>query len=138
MKKCPKCNVDVDDNYEMCWNCQYSFIENRVVEQSEFANICPNCNIPIESNIEYCPKCNHNLNMKYDIQDEDIIYSDKKIDCLRCKIFMEYKGSRKFHEGTRVGALGDLAELFQHREVYYMYNCPQCGMIEFYLPLSEF
>lgn len=35
MKNCPKCNADVDDNFDVCWQCNYSFSENKVVEFEE-------------------------------------------------------------------------------------------------------
>jgi len=35
MKICPKCQSEVEDNFDMCWNCMYSFEENQVVEIKE-------------------------------------------------------------------------------------------------------
>ena len=32
MKKCPNCNAEVENNFEICWNCCYSFTENRVID----------------------------------------------------------------------------------------------------------
>ncbi len=32
MKTCPNCNEEVEDSFELCWNCNYSFSENKVVE----------------------------------------------------------------------------------------------------------
>jgi Zn finger protein HypA/HybF involved in hydrogenase expression len=32
MKKCPNCNEELDDNFEICWNCSYSLTENRIVD----------------------------------------------------------------------------------------------------------
>lgn len=31
MKNCPKCNAEVEDAFEICWNCNYSFTEQQVV-----------------------------------------------------------------------------------------------------------
>lgn len=25
MKNCPKCNAEVEDNFSLCWNCNYDF-----------------------------------------------------------------------------------------------------------------
>jgi Zn finger protein HypA/HybF involved in hydrogenase expression len=36
MKFCPKCQSEVEDNFDLCWNCNYSFTENEVVEIREF------------------------------------------------------------------------------------------------------
>lgn len=32
MKYCPNCQAEVVENFQLCWNCNYSFTENRVVE----------------------------------------------------------------------------------------------------------
>jgi len=48
---------------------------------------------------------------------------------------MVYSGSYKFHEGTRIGALGSVFELFVNRESFDLYLCPKCGKIEFFTPL---
>ena len=32
MKNCPNCNSQIEDSFELCWNCNYSLIENRIVE----------------------------------------------------------------------------------------------------------
>lgn len=52
------------------------------------------------------------------------------MNCLRCQSEMTYAGEKKFHEGTRWGALGDLAELFENREFLHLYVC-ECGYVEF-------
>ena len=28
MKICPKCHEEVEDSFEICWNCNYSFPDN--------------------------------------------------------------------------------------------------------------
>lgn len=35
MKICPKCQSEVEDNFDTCWNCLYSFEVNQVVETKE-------------------------------------------------------------------------------------------------------
>ncbi len=32
MKNCPNCNAEIEDNYELCWNCNYSFTEKKVIK----------------------------------------------------------------------------------------------------------
>lgn len=32
MKTYPNCNEEVEDSYDLCWNCNYSFSEKHVVE----------------------------------------------------------------------------------------------------------
>jgi len=52
MKNCPNCNSEIEDNFELCWNCNYSLKENRIVEIKEFTKgsreiNCLRCNIPL-------------------------------------------------------------------------------------------
>lgn len=35
IKTCPNCQAEVVDNFQLCWNCNYSFIDKRVVEIAE-------------------------------------------------------------------------------------------------------
>lgn len=32
MKICPNCNAEIEDNFDICWNCNYSLTENKIVE----------------------------------------------------------------------------------------------------------
>ncbi len=52
MKNCPNCMSEVEDNYNLCWNCNYSFTENQVVEIKEFSTgsreiDCLRCAVPM-------------------------------------------------------------------------------------------
>ena len=137
MKNCPQCKSPNEDHFDICWNCQYSFSENRIISKDEFNEICPNCNMEIDPVYEYCPNCQHKLGVN-SVPRENKSYEGKmKINCLRCQAPMLFKGISKFHEGTRIGVLGDIFELFQNRESFDVYFCPQCGKIEFYLPDEE-
>ena len=99
MKICPNCHSKVDDTYDMCWNCCYSFPEDKVIDPEE-----------LKSN-------------------------PRNICCLRCKdVPMVYTGVYKFLEGARMGVWGNLFELFQNRESFEIYLCPQCGKAEFFSP----
>ncbi|MES2469674.1 MAG: hypothetical protein V4675_20395 [Verrucomicrobiota bacterium] len=53
--------------------------------------------------------------------------------CPRCPATLDYVGTRKFHEGTRWGLMGDLGELFVNRESFDIYVCPRCGRVEFFV-----
>lgn len=55
------------------------------------------------------------------------------LNCLRCPTAMEFVGTRKFHEGTRWGAFGELGELFVNRERFDVYLCPRCGRVELFV-----
>lgn len=54
MKNCPNCNSEMEDSFELCWNCNYSLTENRIVEIKDLSlsegNIevdCLRCKIPL-------------------------------------------------------------------------------------------
>ena len=38
MKNCPNCSSELEDNFDLCWNCNYSFAENKVVEFEDTEN----------------------------------------------------------------------------------------------------
>jgi hypothetical protein len=57
----------------------------------------------------------------------------KAINCSSCGVPLKYAGTKKFHEGTRWGLLGDLGELFVNKETFDVYCCPECGKVEFFL-----
>ena len=57
----------------------------------------------------------------------------REIRCLRCQIPLTYAGTKKFHEGTRWGLMGDLGELFVNKENFDVYHCPHCGKVEFFV-----
>ena len=102
MKNCPNCKSEVDDHFELCWKCNYSFSEKEIIEIKELT--------------------------------EQI--TEKKIDCLRCKTQMTNSGKFKFHEGNKIGVLGNIFELLQNRESFDLYHCSECGKVEFFIPKS--
>ena len=57
----------------------------------------------------------------------------KQITCLPCQVTLTYAGTKKFHEGTRWGVLGELGELFVSKETFDVYYCPRCGKVDFYV-----
>ena len=34
MKICPKCHEEVEDSFEICWNCNYSFPDNKILDMN--------------------------------------------------------------------------------------------------------
>ncbi len=134
MKTCPNCKAEVDDNFEICWNCQYNFADSHVMNEAEFAVVCPQCQAEVDSKMQFCPYCKHDLNSVVELDKHGISGATKQIDCLRCKVPMLFNGNYRFHEGTRMGVFGDLAELFTNRESFDLYYCPACGKVEFFLP----
>lgn len=103
MKTCPNCREEVEANFDICWNCNYSFLDERVIE----------------------------------FLSEEKEKASNPISCLRCNVKMKYSGKFRFHEGAKIGVLGDLFELFQNREPFHLYVCPKCGKVEFFTPLAD-
>jgi len=133
MKRCPECHADVDDNYDICWNCQYSFSENRVLKSSDFELVCPKCNAKVGSSEVYCPNCFFNLT-QLEKNETSTSFESKNFSCLRCNVPLDFKGIAHFHEGPHIGALGSLFELLENKESFALFVCPQCGKVEFFLP----
>ncbi|MCW3787452.1 hypothetical protein [Plebeiibacterium sediminum] len=101
MKNCPNCNAEIEEGFELCWNCNYSLTEQKVV----------------------------------DIQ--DLNKNKREINCLRCDVPMLFSGEYKFHEGPKIGVLGNIFEAFVNRESFDLHICPQCGKVEFFAPLHN-
>ena len=59
--------------------------------------------------------------------------STNPLQCPRCVVKLDYVGTKKFHEGTRWGVLGELGELFVKKENFDVYVCPRCGRVEFFV-----
>ena len=55
------------------------------------------------------------------------------LQCVRCSTKLDYVGTKRFHEGTRWGVLGDLGELLVSRQSFDVFVCPRCGRVEFFI-----
>lgn len=58
LKTCPNCHVDVDNHFDLCWNCNYSFSEEKVVKIAEANELkkdisCLRCHIPMHYSGNY-------------------------------------------------------------------------------------
>lgn len=58
MKICPKCHEEVENSFEICWNCNYSFPDGKVIEiPSETTGTrqidCLRCQVPMHYSGEY-------------------------------------------------------------------------------------
>lgn len=52
MKMCPNCHAEVEDHFDLCWKCNYSFEEQEVVEirdERETELTCLRCGTPMLS-----------------------------------------------------------------------------------------
>ena len=51
MKNCPNCKSEVENNFNLCWNCNWSFMENKVIDLDDFNRTderdinCLRCNV---------------------------------------------------------------------------------------------
>ena len=59
--------------------------------------------------------------------------ASKSISCSSCNVALTYVGTKKFHEGTRWGVLGEIGEFFVNKETFDVYYCPKCGKVEFFI-----
>jgi hypothetical protein len=133
MKTCPNCTSEIEDNFDLCWNCQYSFADDKVLDNSDFISICPKCNKEVKSYLNSCPYCHCDLN-EHHRESETNPADNKHVDCLRCKVPLDFLGNFKFNEAAGAGSAGNLLEVFINRESFDIYSCPECGKIEFFLP----
>ena len=108
MWHCVKCGEEVEDIFELCWNCQASRSGRSMA--------------PFDSDAP----------AKTDRAAEIANKRFKPMDCLRCNARIDHVGTREFHEGANHGLLGDLEGLFVGRDQLDMYHCPECGHVEFF------
>jgi uncharacterized protein YbaR (Trm112 family) len=62
-----------------------------------------------------------------------MLVSMDPMTCPRCNEQLKYVGTKKFHEGTRWGVLGEIGELFTNREHFDVYVCSRCGRVELFV-----
>jgi ribosomal protein L40E len=93
--------------------------------------MCSKCHETLEDAFEACWKCGTSKDGEPDAAFEPAVV--KALTCLRCEATLEHVGTKRFHEGARWGALGELGELFVKRDRFDVYACPQCGHVEFFL-----
>jgi hypothetical protein len=84
---------------------------------------CAQCGEEIEDQFDSCWKC----------AGQRLPAGRPVMQCLRCKENMDYKGSKRFHEGGHFAA--SVGDLFVNRECFELYTCPKCGHVEFFVDL---
>ena len=68
-----------------------------------------------------------------DTERKDDVSDTNPIACPRCEQQLDFVGTKRLHEGTNWGVLGELGELFVKRERFDVYVCPRCGRVEFFV-----
>lgn len=56
--------------------------------------------------------------------------------CLRCEVKLRFLGTKDFHEGAKWGVMGELGHLFEGRESFDLFVCPQCGHVDMFVPVD--
>lgn len=113
MWKCLNCTEEVEDHFDLCWNCE----ANRQGV------------LPARSSTPQDPA-----------EKEERRFLNEKFrsrNCLRCDVVLTYAGRKDFHEGTHWGALGDFGELFVVQLKLEMFVCPNCLKVEFFMADSN-
>jgi len=116
---CQNCSEEVEDQFGACWNCEADRQDT----------------LPTRSSADRDAE---------DMDAEDMkrkAFLNEKFGpkhCLRCNIALRYAGRKEFHEGMKLGALGDFAELFVGQTRLEMYVCPNCLRVEFFVSDSSY
>ena len=93
---------------------------------------CSKCGEKHEDGFDSCWKCNH-PRAGEPVAAAPPPPEKHPLHCVRCATELGYVGTKRFHEGTRWGVLGDLGELFVNRESFDVFLCPRCGRVEFFV-----
>ena len=84
---------------------------------------CSKCGERHDDQFETCWKC----------AGEAAPPTPNPLRCPRCPASLDFVGTKRFHEGSNWGVLGELGELFVNRESFDIYVCPRCGRVEFFV-----
>ncbi len=105
---CASCDEEQEDGFEACWNCG----------TSRSGEVDPDFEVE---------------EMPMELRERQ----RSEIRCLRCDRELDFMGTRYFHEGARLGVLGNLAELFVNKQGFDIYSCSECGHVDFFLAGSR-
>lgn len=111
---CQNCSEEVEDRFGVCWNCEADRQGTLPTRSSSDRDV---------EDMERKTFLNEKFRSKH---------------CLRCNIALRYAGRKEFHEGMKLGALGDLAELFVAQTKLEMYVGPNCLRVEFFVSDSSY
>jgi hypothetical protein len=106
MWECIKCHEQLEDTFDVCWNCGTS---KEGVEDANFRkaeDVLPE-DLSTAADVEPDPLC-----------------------CPRCNQRLDFVGTKSFKEWK---FFGDIEVLFGGREKFDMYCCPRCGRVEFFV-----
>ena len=95
---------------------------------------CPQCDERHEARFDECWNCGYRRGSGGNETVKQGTGRDPMV-CPNCAITLDFVGTKKFHEGSRVAPfiLGELGELFVKREHLDVYVCSRCGRVELFL-----
>jgi predicted amidophosphoribosyltransferase len=129
MKTCPQCNSQIEENFDLCWNCLFSFSQGKTQTKDEFKLVCNRCGEEANASANFCSHCGLELTITGNKPEK---HTEKLVlNCMRCNAPMRYAGKRKFQERTWVEL--PLLEYMFHKECFELYICTNCYQMEFYL-----
>jgi len=93
---------------------------------------CGQCGAAVPQDCPVCPGCGFDPDQPAATPASGI----SSLQCLRCDSPMQFAGTLKLHEGTRMWPvlLGNLGELLVDRKAFNTHVCVSCGKVEFFVP----
>ena len=88
MWRCLKCGEEVEDHFELCWNCQANRRGLRPFKQ-------------LVEDVPEDERVKARVNKKH-----------KPINCLRCSTILNYAGSRRLQQGPAFGVFEEVVEMY--------------------------
>ena len=131
MWECLHCGEDVEEVFDVCWNCQ----ANRDGSPSELPD-------PVRDETEEEELAV--LNKRYSDpdeeeqdgeEDEEVApgeYNARLRKCLRCRSALKYAGTRELHGGDDSGFIGDPDVMHINHLTLKVYICPACLHVELF------
>jgi hypothetical protein len=117
MWQCVKCREQLEDSFDVCWNCGTARDGTEDPAFRKADDLPPPEPEPAETEAEAPARRG----------------AKNPLSCPRCERPLDHVGTKSFHEGFQWGVLGDLGELFENRERFDVYCCPRCGRVEFFV-----
>ena len=87
---------------------------------------CSKCGETHDDQFESCWKCAGEVMAPTPKQP-----APNPIRCPRCITDLDFVGTKRFHEGTKWGLIGELGEIFVNRESFDIYVCPRWDVLSF-------
>ena len=137
MWKCVKCREQVDDEFEVCWNCGTS---SEGIEDNEFKRAEDiraeelETTPPLPDSAPVVDQSTAIQEIPQGRSGDPAAILRRSLLCPRCDHDLDFVGTKSFHEGFQWGGLlGDWGEFFVNQESFDLYVCRRCGRVEFFV-----